>query len=124
MNKPVKFSQPLFDNICERLSNGESLRGICRDEDMPQMSSVWRWIVADENLRNQYACARDNQADVLADEIVDIADNATDAQLARLQVDARKWFASKVAPKKYGDKTDITSNGNTIAVAPIKWADE
>jgi hypothetical protein len=41
-----------------------------------------------------------------------------------LQVDARKWFASKVAPKKYGDKTDITSNGNTIAVAPIAWSDE
>jgi hypothetical protein len=81
-------------------------------------------MVDNEERRNQYMRAREEQADTLADEIVAIADNATDAQIARLQMDARKWFASKVAPKKYGDKTDITSNGNTIAVAPIAWSDE
>jgi hypothetical protein len=125
MSKPdVRFSQAIFDTICERLSNGESLRGICRDDGMPQVSTVWRWMVDNEERRNQYMRAREEQADTLADEIVAIADNATDAQIARLQVDARKWFASKVAPKKYGDKTDITSNGNTIAVAPIAWSDE
>jgi hypothetical protein len=125
MSKPdVRFSQAIFDTICERLSNGESLRGICRDDGMPQVSTVWRWMVDNEERRNQYARAREEQADTLADEIVAIADNATDAQIARLQMDARKWFASKVAPKKYGDKTDITSNGNTIAVAPIAWSDE
>jgi hypothetical protein len=125
MSKPdVRFSQAIFDTICERLSNGESLRGICRDDGMPQLSTVWRWMVDNEERRNQYMRAREEQADTLADEIVAIADNATDAQIARLQVDARKWFASKVAPKKYGDKTDITSNGNTIAVAPIAWSDE
>jgi hypothetical protein len=125
MSKPdVRFSQAIFDTICERLSNGESLRGICRDDGMPQVSTVWRWMVDNEERRNQYVRAREEQADTLADEIVAIADNATDAQIARLQVDARKWFASKVAPKKYGDKTDITSNGNTIAVAPIAWSDE
>jgi hypothetical protein len=125
MSKPdVRFSQAIFDTICERLSNGESLRGICRDDGMPQVSTVWRWMVHNEERRNQYTRAREEQADTLADQIVAIADNATDAQIARLQVDARKWFASKVAPKKYGDKTDITSNGNTIAVAPIAWSDE
>lgn len=125
MSKPdVRFSQAIFDTICERLSNGESLRGICRDDGMPQVSTVWRWMVDNEERRNQYTRAREEQADTLADEIVAIADNATDAQIARLRVDARKWFASKVAPKKYGDKTDITSNGNTIAVAPIAWSDE
>ncbi len=52
----------------------------------------------------QYARAREEQADFYADEIVTIADTEPDAATARVRVDARKWVASKLKPKRYGDK--------------------
>jgi hypothetical protein len=71
---------------------------------MPDRVTVWRWQKENEAFRSQYARAREQQAETFADEIITIADRAEDANIARLQVDARKWAASKLAPKKYGDK--------------------
>ena len=124
MRKSNKYSPELFELICKRLEEGETLAGISRESDMPSCEAFYTWVETKEGAIDRYVRAREKQADSLAEEIVEISNTATDAQLGRLQMDARKWFASKVAPKKYGDKTDITSNGNTIAVAPIKWADE
>ncbi|RAU21131.1 hypothetical protein CU669_15140 [Paramagnetospirillum kuznetsovii] len=63
-----------------------------------------------EGLASRYAHAREVRADVIAEEIIDIADTAEDANIARLQIDARKWYAGKVRPKVYGDKIqqDVT----------------
>lgn len=123
-----QFTQELFDEICDRLAHGESLRKICESDWMPYRSSIYRWLEDDATLRDQYARARDQQADYLAEECVDIADEdpATciktegdneirvidSAAVAhqRLRIDARKWFASKVAPKKYGDKLELGSD--------------
>lgn len=95
---------------------------ICRDEQYPHVSNVYRWILANEPFRDMYARARDDQADTLADEIHAIADEpmvgkkvTTKAngdvetvegdmiEHRRLRVDARKWIAAKLKPKKYGD---------------------
>lgn len=109
--------------ICDRLSEGVSLRSTLAAEGMPSMSTVFRWLAADPAFREQYACARAMQADALFDEILDIADDGTNdwierrredgstetvldhehVQRSKLRVDARKWMASKLAPKKYGD---------------------
>lgn len=114
MGRPSKFTPKLADEICERIANGESLRSICRSEEMPHAGTVCRWL-ADDNkaFREQYERARDAQADVLADEILDISDGDSDdadPQRDRLRVDARKWVASKLKPKKYGDKQLIGSD--------------
>jgi hypothetical protein len=124
MRKSNKYSPELFELICKRLEEGETLASISTEQDMPSRQAFYTWVETKEGAIDRYVRAREKQADSLAEEIVHISNTATDAQLGRLQMDARKWFASKVAPKKYGEKTDITSNGNTIAVAPIKWADE
>jgi hypothetical protein len=124
MRKPAKYSPELFETVCQRLEEGETLTAICQEEGMPSKEGFYKWVESKEGAVDRYVRAREKQADSLAEEIVHISNTAIDAQIGRLQMDARKWFASKVAPKKYGDKTDITSNGNTIAVAPIKWADE
>jgi hypothetical protein len=130
--RPAKFTQALADAVCERLANGKSLRAICRDEAMPSLTTVMMWARTDEKFTQQYTRAREQQADVLADEIVDIADEdpqtiltrsedgESDArelridgaavQFQRLRIDARKWFASKVAPKKYGDKLELAGD--------------
>ncbi len=117
----VAFSQEVFDRICERIAEGESLRAICSDKDMPARVNVIRWLEKDEALRNQYARARELQADHEFDEIKAIADlaSAEDVQVARLRVDARKWRAGKLAPKVYGDTVDV-KHGGTIKLEGVR----
>lgn len=67
-------------------------------------------------MAEQYARARARQAEHYASEIIEIADTAEDAQLARLQVDARKWVASKLLPKVYGDKQEIEHSGKIESI--------
>ena len=105
----AEFTQELFDRICVRIAEGESLRAICEEPDMPARVNVIGWLEKDEALRNQYARARELQADHEFDEIKVIADlaDAEDVQVARLRIDARKWRAGKLRPKVYGDKVAI-----------------
>lgn len=126
--RPSGYTEEIADEICERLANGESLRAICAGEGKPSQSMVFRWLQANEGFRERYARAREAQADVLADESIDIADDATNdwmeinaadergekyrlngehVQRSRLRIDTRKWFASKLAPKKYGEKLAV-----------------
>lgn len=121
------YTDAMADAICERLAEGESLRSICRDEDMPHAATVCRWLAANEVFREQYARAREMQADALFDEALDIADTPVEGvktktlpsgstetttgdmiEHRRLQVETRKWMVGKLAPKKYGDKIDLT----------------
>jgi len=115
MRKPsVKFSQEIFDKICERISSGESLRKICDDDKMPNLTSVWKWLNNSEELSNQYARAREQQAETFVDEILSICDEVLPTGIdgkidpsvvnqARLKIDARKWVASKLKPKRFGE---------------------
>lgn len=122
----MEFSQELADTICERIANGESLRGICEDKDMPAASSVFKWLSNDTAFAEQYARARETQADTIFDEILSIADDARNdwmarlgedgagwqangehIQRSRLRIDARKWMAGKLRPKKYGEKLEL-----------------
>ena len=118
----AEFSQALFDRICERIAEGESLRSICEGADMPARVNVFRWLEGDDALRNQYARAREHQADHEFDEIKAIADLASveDVQVARLRVDTRKWRAGKLRPKVYGDKVAI---GGADDLPPIQSED-
>lgn len=116
----VRFSPELADEICQRLAEGESLNQICKLPGFPKRASVMRWLLSDEPehaaFRDSYARAREMQAEVLADETIDIADGTkrirkshVAIESARLRIDARKWLAAKLRPKKYGDK--ITHDG-------------
>lgn len=118
MGRPSDYTQEIADAICERLSDGESLRSICASEGMPSKAAVFRWLGAHEAFRDQYARAREEQAETLADEIVGIADgdpsvedSAVMTARDRLRLDARKWVASKLKPKKYGDKVSQELSG-------------
>lgn len=111
MGRPSSFSDETAEEICERIAMGESLRAICQDAHMPTVTSVYRWLDANEKFRDQYAHARSKQADFYADQIVTIADTADDHNKARLQIDARKWVAAKLLPKKYGERTTTTHEG-------------
>lgn len=107
----MDYSEELAATICERLADGESLRSICRDENMPSKSSVFKWLGMHKTFADQYARAMEARADSHADDLVDIADDRTlDPNDKRVRIDARKWVASKLRPKVYGDKQLLGSD--------------
>lgn len=130
MGRPSDYSPEIALEICEKLADGMSLRAICRDEGMPSKGTIFRWLEANPSFQDQYARARDVQADSLADDIIDIADTPlmgvkTETkgdevktiegdmiEHRRLQVDARKWVAAKLKPKKYG--TTVTNQNQAL----------
>ena len=112
--RPSMYSDALVDKLLGELANGKSLRTVCKKPGMPSVTTVVKWLgdQSKPGFSLQYARAREAQAEVLADEIVEIADevSATSSEAiakARLRVDARKWYASKLAPKRFGDKLGI-----------------
>lgn len=133
--RPADYTDEIGDRICEELAKGRSLNSICKAEDMPDDSTVYRWILATHNtdldqFRDKYALAREIQYQRMADEIVDIADDGTNDYVianseegelcrvnpeaigrSRLRVDTRKWFMSKVLPK-FKDKPEETPKGD------------
>lgn len=111
--RPSIFTQELADEICRRLADGETLRAICRDDDMPARSTVISWVLAKEKqaFSDQYARAREIGYGDMAEELMEIADDtAGDPARDRLRVDARKWMLSKALPKIYGDRVTADIN--------------
>ena len=139
VGRPSKFTQEVVDTICSRIANGESLRKICLDEDMPHRDTVNEWLSVNEVFSDQYVRAREEQADFMGESILEIADdtendlidvigdggevvgtkvNSEHISRSRLRVDTRKWLMSKMAPKKYGDK--ITQEHTSPGGGPVQ----
>jgi hypothetical protein len=130
VGRPSIYSQDLVDEICRRLSLGEGLASICRDEGMPAQSQIYVWLNRHPDFQEAYVRAREEQAETHADQIVAIADetpetvpvydkdgNQIDIKLdsayiawQKQRIDARKWNAAKQRPKKYGDR--VTHGGD------------
>lgn len=110
--RPSIYTQEIADTICKALAEGKSLRSICRDEGMPTEATVRMWAADDrEGFYSQYTRARDIGLDCVAEEVFEIADDGADHQRDRLRFDARRWYLSKLAPKRYGDKLETTLQG-------------
>lgn len=81
---------------------------------MPTKATVFRWLgdARYSSFRDQYARAMESRADSMADDITDISDDAKlDPNDKRVRIDARKWLAGKLRPKKYGDKSAVEVTG-------------
>jgi hypothetical protein len=106
----VKFSQALFDGICARLAEGESLRSICEAIDMPDRHTVTNWAKGTPELQAQYDAACTAREETYFEQIIEIADTADDPAKARNQIEARKWTLARMNRKKYGEhvKQEIT----------------
>lgn len=118
--RPTNYNDELAAEICGRIARGESVRSITRDEQMPGLSTIYLWLNKHPKFVEQYTRAKEDSADALADDILHIADNDGDVQRDRLRVDARKWIASKLKPKKYGER--LTHSGDEDN--PIKHVGE
>ena len=140
--RPTIFTQELGDIICEKISDGQSMRTICKDEDMPCVRTVYYWLRTNEEFLIQYTIAKEESADAMIEEMLDIADDGTNDYMtikkgnyeynvedrevtnrSKLRVDTRKWIASKLKPKKYGEKLDLTSLGKQIKGNTIVFTD-
>lgn len=132
--RPSIFSPELAELICSRLSEGESLRSVCRDEAMPCTATVFGWLAKDKVFLEQYARAMEARTNAMAEEILEIADDSSgdavrdpetgdermDAEFvarSRIRIDTRKWLMARMAPRKYGDKvTQEISGPNGSAI--------
>jgi hypothetical protein len=139
--RPTIYSKQLADSICKQLADGWTLRAICRQDDHPAESTVRGWALDDtEGFFAQYARARDIGLDAIADQTFEIADtpllgtrtksgpHGTEivtgdmVDRSKLQVDTRKWYLSKLAPKRYGDKLEVVNPGNDDAMRELAAA--
>ena len=125
--RPSMYTEELVNTFIERLSSGESVRTICKSDEMPEKQTILRWLSSKPEFCAQYEKAKQLAAEALAEDIFDIADDnafdyteGADGQLrvnndaiqrARLRVDVRKWYLSKIMPKKYGEKQQVEVAG-------------
>lgn len=123
----------LINTICDEIAEGRSLRKVLLDEGMPSRPAFFQWIDGNDNRINQYTRACEARAEFIFDETFEIADdsrndfiqkitaegivdqlNPENIQRTRARLDQRKWALSKMQPKKYGDKLDISSEDGSM----------
>lgn len=108
MARPTIYSDALVDKICAAMVEGNSINKICKDETFPAKTTVFRWLGENKEFRDKYDLAAEERSETLVEEMLDISDdNGLEPADKRVRVDTRKWIASKLKPKKYGDKQEI-----------------
>jgi len=144
MSRPTIRTNELEDDILSRIACGESLRGICAEDGMPNISTVIRWLAADEDFARKYTRAREMQAEILADEMLDIADNDKSDRIdikdkdgniirteqnnvavarSKLKLEQRRWWAEKLRPKVYGNKVAVGGADDMPAIKTSQQLD-
>ena len=125
MARPTIYTEELEERMLEEIASGRSVISMCREEKWTPNADTWyRWMYKINGLSDRYTRAKSISSEFHADQILSIADEADNQnfQVARLQIDARKWVASKLVPQKYGDKTSIdhTSSDKTMKPTTIQ----
>lgn len=112
--RPHPTDPGIIDRITEGLVAGMSLKDVCAQPDMPDMSMVYRECAKNPDFASSITRARELQQDAIIDEITHMADMATpeDVNVVKLQIWARQWRAAKLAPKKYGEKQHVEHSVN------------
>jgi len=130
-----EWTSDVEDEILSRIAKGEAIRNICKDDWLPAWSTLNKRLASDSEFSARYARAREEQADTIFDQCLDIADsqegdiipgrdgepdkvNHDAIARAKLRIDTRKWMAGKLRPKVYGDKLDLSSSDGTMTPKP------
>ena len=109
VGRPTGYNDEIAEKILDLVIDGQPIRFICSQVDMPSVATVMRWLADYPEFAKQYAQAKEMYAHCIFDEILHIADSCdpTEVQKAKLMIDARKYIASRLAPKKYGEASLI-----------------
>lgn len=114
MGRPSDYTTEIAEKICEEIASGKHLHLLCSTEAWcPPERTVYQWLNKKPEFAQMYAHARERQQEIFAAEVILIADTEPDPARARNRMDARKWHASKVAPKRWGDKLEIDAKVET-----------
>lgn len=138
VGRPSSYTEETASKLCSYLSMGQSLRTACKNEGMPSIQTVFNWIASNPTFLEQYTRAKEEASDALVEDMLDIADetpsipemdkegnivavkiDSAGVARNRLRVETRKWIASKLKPKKYGDvtRTEITGkDGGAVEI--------
>lgn len=127
------YTTVIGEKICDMIATSSNgIHAICKSEGMPSPSTVFKWLSENKDFSDMYTRAKEAQADFMADEMLKMADEyrkteikyqsgqgssttiQDNVQRSKLQVEARKWLMAKLHPKKYGDKMDVTTDGEKI----------
>lgn len=142
--RPATYDPMVFEELCSLIASGETLRGVCRSNDkFPSPSVIREWVIRDEpqGIAERYARARESCIHEMIDDTIEIADDTSRdtktitgkngeendvadtewIQRSRLRVDTRKWLASKICPKLYGDKMTTEVTGKDGSPIVISW---
>lgn len=130
--RPSDYTEEIAGEICRRIASGESLLSISKEEGMPGHTTIYQWMAAHSSFANKYAAARNTGLDVMADKLLDLSDEevgitasgATDSGAVarqKLRVDTRKWYLSKMAPKRYGERATVEHSGPGGGPVQVVW---
>lgn len=132
---PTTYNKEIADKICHEIATStKGINAISKLEGMPAASTIFLWLTKHSEFSEQYARAKETQCELMAEEILTISDDGTNDTMtiegkggklidiedkewtnrSKLRVDSRKWLLSKLMPKKYGEKVDVTSAGEKI----------
>lgn len=136
VGRPSDFTPEIAEYICGKIAEGKSMRSICAEDSMPSLPTVFSWMRKFPEFLKQYETAMEMRAVYYSEELMEIADDGTNdwmlnnrpdnpgwvangeaLQRSRLRVDTRKWVASKLLPKKYGDKVGVEHSGKVEGLA-------
>lgn len=121
------YTPDLADRICELLGEGKALRNICGKDGIPVTRTIYKWMRVYPPFSRQYQIAKEEAADAMVEEMLEIADDARNdwmerngdtvpdhehIQRSRVRIDTRKWIAAKLKPRRYADKIDHTVSGS------------
>lgn len=124
----------IFDNICQEIAGGKSARSAIKESPIAT-DTFYDWLNNSEERAKRYARACEERADRIFDEMLEIADNTGKDMITlpsgkevvnyevvardKIRLDTRKWALSKLQPKKYGDKLDLTSDNEKLPSASV-----
>lgn len=128
MGRPSKYSKELIEAICERLSKGEPLAAICREQGMPGYRTVYDWAEAMPDVSAAIARAREEGEEAIAASVLDIVDappsmvagkngeyiDSGDVANRKMRAEYRLKLLAKWNPKKWGERIDVTSKDEKI----------
>lgn len=132
--RPSLYTPEIIDELCERLSNGEPMAAICREEGMPSHVTVWNWMNDKTDperaafVSESIARAREVGEDVIAAQVLEIVDqnpervatmhgdqiDSGDVSNRRMRAEYRLKLLAKWNPKRWGEKVDLTTQGDKL----------
>lgn len=118
LGRPSTYNTDIASELCSRIAEGKSLRSVCKAADMPAIRTVYQWFDLHPEFTQHYARAKEDSADCYADDIQDIAEKVLKGEIpakaGHVAIQAKMWSASKLKPKRYGERLDVTSGGEAL----------